>query len=163
MEESRKMIHPKKLAEFTLLLENGLSQKEIQELFKITNKQYQEFLDELSMIRQTMIPLMVSEGLIDNYIYQKRRLKYQKKWVVEKRWEIMAMKDNEAFNELFWEDMRLDQVEIKLACDEIEIDYIRKLSTDVPIVVSESIHLIISTSNDMVILCFIRQSILKCD
>ena len=128
------MIHPEKLAEFTLLLENGLSQKEIQELFKITNKQYQEFLDELSMMRQTMIPLMVSKGLIDNYIYQKRRLKYQKKWVVEKRWEIMAMKDKEAFNELFWEDMRLDKVEIKLACDAVKINVVRKYSSNVPIV-----------------------------
>ena len=134
MEESRKMIHPKKLAEFTLLLENGLSQNEIQKSFKITSKQYQEFLHELSIMNKTMIPLMVSEGLIDNYIYQKRRLKYQKKWVVEKRWEIMAMKDKEAFNELFWEDMRLDKAEIKLACDAVKINVVRKYSSDVPIV-----------------------------
>ena len=128
------MNDPEKFTEITILLEKGLSQKEIQKQFKITNKQYKEYLDELSFMKKTGIPMLVSHGLIDNYIYQKRRLKYQKKWVVEKRWEIMAMKDKEAFNELFWEDMRLDKAEIKLACDAVKINVVRKYSSDVPIV-----------------------------
>ena len=128
------MNDPEKFTEITILLEKGLSQKEIQKQFKITNKQYKEYLDELSFMKKTGIPMLVSHGLIDNYIYQKRRLKYQKKWVVEKRWEIMAMKDDKAFAELFWEDMRLDHIEVKLACDEVKIDYVRKLCPDVSVV-----------------------------
>jgi len=128
------MIDSEKLAEFTVSLDNGLSQKEIQKLFKITSKQYQEFLYELSIMNKTMIPLLVSKGLIDDYIYQKSRLKYQKKWVIQKRIEIMAMGDDKAYRELFWEDERLDQAKIKLECDKIIINNIKKYSSDVPIV-----------------------------
>ena len=128
------MIDSEKLAEFTVSLDNGLSQKEIQKLFKITSKQYREFLHELSIMNKTMIPLLVSKGLIDDYIYQKSRLKYQKKWVIQKRIEIMAMGDGQAYRELFREDERLDQAKIKLECDKIIINNIKKYSSDVPIV-----------------------------
>jgi len=128
------MIDPKKLADFTLMLEQGLSQKEIQKSLKITKNQFEFYEVELSVMKKFALPHMVSEGFIDACIYQKRRLKYQKKWVIEKRWEIMAMKDDEAFAELFWEDMRLDQVGIKLEIYKWKIAYIQKFSSNVPIV-----------------------------
>jgi len=83
-------------------------------------------------IADEFIMSLVRDGFIERYKFQKRKIKYQQKKIIQRFAEIRAIGNEQDFRELYYEDRRLEMANTKLQCDKMTLDVIFRHASHIP-------------------------------
>ena len=102
------------------------------QILHVSKKKSLKIAEKGMEIANEFVMSLVNDGFIERYKFQKRKIKYQQKKIIQRFAEIRAMGDDKDFRELYYEDRRLEMADKKIQCDKMMLDMIFRHASQIP-------------------------------